>query len=341
MSEFDRLQVGVAALVETPMPALAELARTVEECGYDQFWVPDERLLRNVYISLTTIAGATSRIGLGTGVTNPYTRHPAHTAAAIATIDELSGGRAQLALGAGGGLEAYGLARRQPVQALRETIEIVKGLTAGQTITMDGQLFTLRDAHLDFTPLRPVPVYLAGRGPRILQLAGEVADGVIIGGFTKAGGIGYAQQHVQTGLARAGRPSSAIDQVSWVYICAHQERQAARLAVSKIVLASLITSRAILDQIGVELPETLRAHLDATDWRFPQEAPEQISAMLPDQIVDAFSVYGTPAECVAKLQAIRACGIDHFSFVLFPAAGQTRASLARLLADEVMPVMPK
>jgi len=329
----------VASLVEQPMSEVAERAAALERLGYDDIWVPDERLLRNVYISLATVAGATTRVGLGTGVTNPYTRHPVLTAAAIATVDELSGGRATLALGAGGGLSVYGIDPRGPAQALRETVQIVRRLTSGETVTMTGKQFSLAGAHLDFPPLRTVPIYLAGRGPRILQLAGETADGVVIGGFAQAGGIGYARAQVERGLDRAGRSWSDLDQLSWLYVCAHPDRRAARVAVSKMVLASLITSRAILDQIGVRLPDALRAHLDATGWAYPAETPEQASALLPDEIVEAFSVCGTPAECVAKVREIRACGIDRFAFVLFPAAGQSALELAGLLAREVAPAL--
>ena len=88
-----RPRIGVASLVERPMGELAERARAFESFGYDDIWVPDERLLRNAYVSLAAVAGATSRVGLGTAVTNPYTRHPVITAAAIATIDELSAWR--------------------------------------------------------------------------------------------------------------------------------------------------------------------------------------------------------------------------------------------------------
>lgn len=333
------LRVGVASLVEHPMHEFGRHAALLEDLGYDDIWVPDERLLRNVYVSLATVAGATSRVGLGTAVTNPYTRHPVMTAAAIATIDELSGGRATLALGAGGGLGAYGIERHGPVQALRETIEIVRRLTSGETVTFSGHHFRLDGAHLDFPAVRTVPIYVAARGPRILSLAGELADGVIIGGFAQPGGIGYSQRQIEAGLAKRGRPRSDIDQLSWLYISASPSRDAARIAVSKIVLASLITSRPILDEIGIELPAALRAHLDASGWVYPRETPEQAAALLPDHIVDAFAVYGTPAECVARVRQIRSCGINHVCFVLFPPAGETVSSLASLLAQQVVGVL--
>jgi 5,10-methylenetetrahydromethanopterin reductase len=332
-------RIGVASLVEHPMPELADRARTFELLGFDDIWVPDERLLRNVYVSLATVAGATTRVGLGPAVTNPYTRHPVITASAIATIDELSGGRATLALGAGGGLNVYGIDRRSPVQALRETIDIVRRLTSGETITMAGGHFSLNGAHLDFPPLRTVPIYVAARGPRILQLAGEVADGVIIGGFAQQDGLAFAQRHVEHGMQRGGRSCSEVDQMSWLYVSVAHDPAAARVAVSKQVLASLITSRPILEQIGIELPASLRAHLDSTDWAYPRATAEEAAALLPDHIVDAFSVHGTPVDCVARLREIQACGIDRFGFVLFPPAGESVMSLAELLAAEVVSVL--
>jgi 5,10-methylenetetrahydromethanopterin reductase len=179
-----RLRVGVASLVEHPMPELAQRAGALEELGYDDIWVPDERLMRNVYVSLAAVAGATTHVGLGTAVTNPYTRHPTLTAASIATIDELSGGRATLAMGAGGGLGAYGIERRSPVQALREATDIIRRLTSGETVTWQGELFRLNGAHLDFPALRRVPVYLAARGtsaasptPRTWSRGGWSAQG--------------------------------------------------------------------------------------------------------------------------------------------------------------------
>ena len=332
-------RIGVASLIEHPIGELAHRAATLESLGYDDIWVPDERLLRNVYISLAAVAGATTRVGLGTAVTNPYTRHPVITAAAIATIDEMSGGRATLALGAGGGLPAYGIERRDPVGTLRETIEIIRRLTAGESVTMSGKHFSLLDAHLDFPPVRQVPVYLAARGPRILQLAGETADGVIIGGFTSRAGIGFAQELVERGLEHSGRSWSDLDQMAWVYVSAARDHDAARVAVSKQVLASLITSREILDEIGIELPASLRAHLDATGWAYPRETPQEAADLLPDAIVDAFSVHGTPAECVAGLRQIQACGIHHIGLVLFPPEGQTVTGLAQLLSEEVVSVL--
>lgn len=319
------------------MASLAAQAAELERLGYDQIWVPDERLLRNVYVALATIAGATSRIGIATGITNPYTRHPAMTAAAIATVDELSGGRATLGLGAGAGLDAFGIDRRSPARALREAVEIVRELTSGRRVERgSGAMFPVT-ASLDFAPLRPVPVYLAARGPRILRLAGETADGVIIGGLARPAGIRYARSQVERGLADAGRSAGDVDVVSWLYVSVDDDVERARLAVAKIVLVSLVSSRPILDRLGVDLPGRLRDHLDRTGWAFPRETPEQAAALLTDELLDTFAIFGTPADCVRRLAEIRACGIDHLTFVVFAPPGATVDAVAERLALEVVP----
>lgn len=330
------LRWGVANLVEYPMPEVAARAREYERLGFSDIWVPDERLLRNVYVSLATIATATERIGLGPGVTNPYTRHPAHTAAAIATIDELSGGRANLAFGAGGGLDAYGVDRTRPVAHLREAIEICRLLLRGETVSYEGEFHSLRSTQLDFTPIREIPIHIAGRGPKVLELAGELADGAIIGGFADEAGIGYAREHIGRGLERAGRTERDLDLMSWLYVSVDEDGDAARTAVSKMVLASLITSRPIIDRLGIELPARLRDHLDADGWRYPRIPAAEAARLLTPEIVDAFSIAGTPADVRAKLRRIRALGIDHVTFVLFPVPGIGAPDLARRVAETVV-----
>lgn len=200
----------------------------------------------------------------------------------------------------------------------------------------EGERFTLKNAGIDFPVLRQVPVYIAGRGPKVLELAGEVADGVIIGGFASAAGIGYAQNQIQFGIDKAGRTSDDVDRMSWVYTSVADDPRAARVAVSRIVLASLITSRPIIDRLGLTIPPALMAHLEATEWRYPTISPEESNALLPDEIIDAFAIYGTPAQVRKRLADIRACGIDHVTFVLFPEAGTDHEQLAARIAREVV-----
>ncbi len=173
---------SVNLIPEAPVARMVELGRLAEELGYGRCWIYDEGLAtRDVYVTLTAIAQATSTITLGTGITNPYTRHPATTAATVASLDELSGGRAFLGIGAGGSLTLgpLGIERSRPLAAVRDTIAACRGLFSGQPVTMQGDGFELRGATLSFA--RPdIEIWLAGRGPKMLALGGAAADGVML-----------------------------------------------------------------------------------------------------------------------------------------------------------------
>lgn len=331
------LRFGIASLANTPMAELAERSGQLESAGFGHLWLADERLLRNVYVGLAAMAAGTQRSLIGPSVTNPYTRHPAVTAAAIATIDELSGGRAVLALGAGGGLEAFGIERVNPVGVLREAMEIIRRLTAGELVSVACRYFTLERAQLNFPYCRQVPIYLAARGPRILELAGEAADGVIIGGFAQPAGVEYARACVARGLERAGRDWAGIDVVAWLYICVSQDRDAARAAVSRMVMASVITSRMILDRLGIVLPAALSEQVERGGWTYSDEEMQAAARMLPDEVIEAFAVYGTPEECARRLAELRGCGVQQMAFVILPGAGMTWSEVALRLAGEVLP----
>lgn len=328
---------GIASLADTPVASLAGRAGRLEEAGFDQLWLADERLLRNVYVGLAAMASGTQRSRIGPSVTNPYTRHPALTAAAIATVDELSGGRAVLALGAGGGLEQFGIDRVNPVGALREAIQIIRGLTAGEKVDFAGRHFTVNGAQLGFDWRRQIPVYIAARGPRILELAGEVADGVIVGGFAQPAGLAYALDRVGAGLDRAGRGWADIEVVAWLYTCVSDDREAARRAVSRMVMASVITSRTILDQLGIVLPDELAERVASGRWSYAQDEMLAAARLLPEEVIEAFAVYGTAQECVRRLREIRSAGVGQLAFVVLPGAGMTWEQVAMRIASEVLP----
>jgi len=182
------LRLSALNLAKYPPARLIELARLQEACGYETFWYTDERFFREVYSGLTLAAVHTRNIKLGTMVTDPYTRHPALTAMAIATVDEVAEGRAVLGLGAGvAGFTEMQLVRHQPAQAMREAVTVVRQLLGGATVDMHGQVVTLAHGRLDFPPLRAhVPVYIASNGRLGLALAGEIAEGAVMQGAVAA-----------------------------------------------------------------------------------------------------------------------------------------------------------
>ncbi|MGH2400226.1 MAG: LLM class flavin-dependent oxidoreductase, partial [bacterium] len=154
------VKFGVGLPLEAPVSALAEIAREMEALGYAYLWGNDERLERDVYSTLSVIASQTHRLHLGPGVTNPYSRHPALTAVAVATLDEISDGRAVLGIGAGGTNHAVlGIRRERPATAIREAIRVIRTLLAGGETTLEGRVVRVHHGRLDFQPVRrSVPI---------------------------------------------------------------------------------------------------------------------------------------------------------------------------------------
>jgi 5,10-methylenetetrahydromethanopterin reductase len=333
------MRFGFAAVVDVPLRDLGARAAEVESLGFDRFWLPDERLTRNVYAGLAVCAINTRQIDLGISVTNPYTRNVAITAAAAATADELSGGRLSLGFGAGGGLDHYGVERSRPAVAVREAVDVTRLLLSGRSVTYDGRHVHMRDARLDFPAARQVPIYIAARGPRLLELGGEVADGAIIGGFASTEGIAHAKAAIGRGLRRSGRTWRDLDLVSWLYTCVADDTETARRAVSRLVTTSLVTSRPILGSLGLRLPTALRDCLDGSGWSVAAESIDECSHHLSDEILDAFSVAGTPEECARKLARVAHSGVRELAMVALPAPGQSVELVARRLASEVLPAV--
>ncbi len=162
--EVPSMRMSVLNLGRYPPPRLIDLARLQEDCGYETFWYTDERFFHEVYTGLTLAALHTQQIQVGTMVTDPYTRHPALTAMALASLDEIAAGRAILGLGAGvSGFAEMQIERRQPVQAMRETVAIVRGLLRGETVPMQGEVITGGPTRLDFQPVGLVFPFLCGQ----------------------------------------------------------------------------------------------------------------------------------------------------------------------------------
>jgi 5,10-methylenetetrahydromethanopterin reductase len=333
------MRFGFAAVVDVPLMDLGRRAAEVEALGFDRFWLPDERLTRNVYAALTMCALRTRTLELGLSVTNPYTRNVAITAAAAASLDELSGGRLTLGFGAGGGLDHYGVDRVRPAVAVREAVEVVRLLIGGRPVTYDGRHVRMRGAALDFPAARQVPIYIAARGPRLLELGGEIADGAIIGGFAGTAGIAHARRAIARGLARANRTWTDLDVVCWLYTCVADDAATARRAVSRLVTTSLVTSRAVLDTLGLAIPAPLRDCLERWGWSVAPERIDDCSPHLSDEILDAFSVAGTPEDCARKLVRVATSGAGELALVALPAPGQRVEDLARRLATAVLPMV--
>ena len=202
------LPLSVNLMPDGPVADLADLAVLAERLGYRRCWVYDEGLgTRDVYVTLTAIALATERILLGPGITNPYVRHPGVTAAAVATLDELSGGRAFVGLGAGGGLtlDPLGIDRRRPVAALGDMVGALRALFEARIVDPEGEPFSFRSASLGYG--RPaIEGRLAGRGRGPTVYSRVLDHGRHFGGRSRRGSCGsqFPARRLSTGGQRPG-----------------------------------------------------------------------------------------------------------------------------------------
>ena len=187
----------------TDIHQVAQLARTAEECGYSRISFPDTPAFnRDVHVMMTVAAVNTRRIHIGQGVTDPLTVHPSVIANATATVDELSGGRAYVGLGAGG---PYGKSMKPAsIQELRDAVQFIRTYTSGEEAQWKGA--RIRSGWVK----RPLPIYMAVEGPRACQLAGELADGIIFLGVHPEH-VKWRLELIETGARKAGRRLSDID----------------------------------------------------------------------------------------------------------------------------------
>ena len=280
-----------------------ELARFAERRGLDQVWVADERFYRDVYASMTLLACRTERIRIGAMVTDPFVRHPALTATAAASVDEISGGRCVLGMGAGvSGFAAMGIERIRPARAIKEAIALINRLCDGeQDVKYEGEIIRFDGGHLGFEPLRRVPIFVAGRGPRVLQAGGEMADGVVVASYASEEGIRWGIDHVAKGAARGGRSLEDIELMSWLYTSVSDDGDRARDSVRTGVAVAMWGSREILAKIGVTLPDDVLRFMDEHSYGHAPGLTGTLGRMLPDELLGQFSLAGTPAEVTERL----------------------------------------
>jgi 5,10-methylenetetrahydromethanopterin reductase len=333
-----RPDLGVLLYSDYTTKELVALGELSEALGYRYFWYTDVRFARECYLGLAAVAAHTRKILLGTGVTDPYSRHPAITAAAIATLDEMSEGRAVLGLGTGGaGFKEVGLERKLPVAAMREAVAIVRGLLSGESTTVEGKVVSLAGGKLTFTPpRRDIPIHFATHGAQVTKLCGQVADGVMIANTLVPEAFDYYVRQLDEGIAKAGRSTADVDVGLRVEACIADD-DAAAFAVMRKRVASRVLGQyphwEYLEELGITLPPAF-AELAVAK---PKGAAEQAAALFPAEAVPTMVVAGN-AESAAR-QLARALGPRITQVTVRPhaVAGQSVAEVIRAFAEQVFP----
>jgi 5,10-methylenetetrahydromethanopterin reductase len=333
------MKLATVCLWRDDPDAFVTEVQDADALGYEMICVGDSQsVYREVYVSLAVAALHSSRARLGPMVTNPITRHPAVTASAIATIDELSGGRAIMGIGTGDSAVRNLRHRPATLAELERYVTAVQRLTRGEDIEYDGVSVHTRWAS------RPVPVYVTAEGPKTIRMAGRVADGVVLHTGTDPVIIADSLRLLHEGAAEAGRDPDDID--VWLFLKAgigdtHEE------AVDgiKMGLAGSAHHAFRFTLEGKHVPDALAPAVKELVHRYETQAHEVWDGAnrhltdelgLTDYLADRFGVIGTPNECIERLRAVQAAGIDN---VLIAALGPDPLGVVRRFGHDVMPAI--
>ncbi len=305
-----------------PAPELLACVDAAEEAGLDGVWVGDSQVLwRELHVLLGAVAARTRRLRIGPGVTNPVTRHASVTAGALATLAELTGGRA--VLGAGLGDSAVRTAGLRPARLadLERFLADVRRLWSGGR---DGLGYA--DGRL------AIPVHVGASGPRMLALAGRSADGCLAVVGLSARQLDAARARVREGLAEAGRDPGSFELTFWVPFSVSEDDRRAREDVKAYVARSLQHPLpAPLTPLEQEAAERIRAEYAFVDHLTPGAAH---SRLVPDEIVADWAIAGTPDECGEQLRALEERVPERLAFV--PIGRDPKLDLVRRLVDDVL-----
>jgi 5,10-methylenetetrahydromethanopterin reductase len=314
MSEPVRVHLRVPG--SAPMPELTRLFQGIEAAGFDGVGILDSQLLcRDTFVTLGQAAIHTARLTLFPAVTNPFTRHASVLAGAIQTVEELAPGRVKLVIGTGY-TSAITIGRRPATLVdMRACFHTVRALLAGETVDFEGT-----PGRLGYASGRRIPLLMAASGPKAIELAGEVADGVLLlVGFNR-GIVERALEHLERGARRAGRRLDDLE-VVWAVRTATApttegaHRQARPTAVHWGILrwGGYWLEPAGLRRPELEVPEAIwKIYPDlshAHDW----EAAIAATAFVPDEVVarlcEAMGLIGTPADCADRIVEMTGLGV--------------------------------
>ena len=282
-------------------------AQLAERAGFEAVWQAESRLVREATVPMAAYAAVTERIAIGSGVVNTWTRNAGLLAATFSTLDDLAPGRIRLGLGAWWEPLAskVGVDRRKPLQAMRETVEATRRLLAMERVTYRGEFVHFDDVEIDIVhgdrSPKHVPIYIGATAMKMMELAGEIGDGVLLNYLVGPAYDDEALAHLEAGAARVGRTLDEIDRPQLVVCSLDADRSVALDRARELVAQYLGQQPHIMKASGVD--ESLLEEIGRVlTWPATPEQIERAMELVPDDVVQLITASGTPDECRAKVQ---------------------------------------
>src|ERR671918_50484 len=315
-------EFGVGLFPTEPLQKMIHLAKLSEELGFSHIWIGDSHLIwREAYVNMAAVALNTTNVRIGTGVTNPLTRHPAVVASAYATLEEYSPGRMIVGIGLGdSSVETMGM-KPAKLAYFERTMQELRDLFAGKEVELEtGKI------HLLHPCKGKVPIYIAASGPKMLELSGRIADGIIVLVGVADEYIAHAKEKIATGAKAAGRKVEDINMGLWVP-CAVSDKAPAKDAV-KAHVARVVAHPLpyVLDPQEQKVLEEIRKTYDYYH-HMDQEANH--AEVIPDWLVDKFAIAGTGDQCRAQIERLKESGIQQIAIIPYSAPGGNRDETIR------------
>lgn len=335
------LRYGVGMGRNEPITEIVGQVKLAEELGYEHVtFIDSQALSRDSVVMMGLAAVNTHRIQIGQGVTQSFTRHMTVAANAVATIDELSGGRAFLGIGAGA--SAMGVLGREPrpMKELEEAVTFFRNFTQGR----EGEWLGNR-AHSEWIR-RKIPVILGVDGPRSMRIGGRIADGVFIPGL-RPELIKWRKQRLQEGLDAGGRTWNDLDYWVRTMICVDEDIEFARNQVRSYAgtcafQVSFGTFRwntpdaaELKDLLPGSIVDEINLLGETYDWYQHEQKKAIHGADLSDELIDSFVMAGPPSKIIEQIQSLKESGVDKISMTVYTIDDKKRAM--RRFADEVWP----
>ncbi|MFQ3566535.1 MAG: LLM class flavin-dependent oxidoreductase [Aggregatilineales bacterium] len=290
-----------------PLNDAIKYVQYAEARGFEAVWQAESRLVRDAIVPMAAFAATTSRIKVGSGVINNWTRNAAVIAATFLTLDDLAPDRIICGIGAWWDPLAskVGINRSKPLLAMREVVTVVRDLLARRRVTFHGEFVHLTDVELDVVhgrkEPRNVPIYIGATGPQMMALTGEIADGVVLNYLVSPRYNESALHQLETGARKAGRRLEDIDRPQLVVCSVDHDRRKALDAARKLVTQYLGQQPHIMKASGVS-QELLDEIAQVLTWPATEEQIEQAMRLVPDDVVQLITASGTPEECKAKVR---------------------------------------
>ena len=310
---------------------MIELAKMADETGIDSIWMSDHLCFRDSLVSSMALLASTGRIKVAPAPMSPYSRHPIISAMSIATMEEFAPGRVIASPGPGNAaaLKEAGIESPRPLKTMREYVEILRRFLRGETVNFQGEMFRVNGAKMAFVPATPIKMYLTAVRPRMLQLGGEIGDGVLLSAGCAPAYIAQCVGEIKKGAEKAGKSLADTDVAGFVTASVSEKPREA-IEANKMFLAYVFRNTHHAENIrlggGKVDQEGVAAAVGKRDW-------EAAKTFIGDDVVCTHSIAGTPRECRQQLEAFIKGGLN--LLVLLPMGTQEARKQAIQMVREV------